>query len=445
MKRLYEDLVYDTSTSIRSWWQASGVEPLQYPRIEGDHKTEVAIIGGGFTGLNAALQLAEEHGTESTILEAAQPGWGASGRNGGFACLGGTVMSSSAQVKKFGLEAAKAFAHAQVAAIDRVADNMARYEIDADTHSDGDLYLAHRASKLKGMLEEAEFDKREFGLDFQSLSKSDLASIGAESPEFHGGVKTKIGFALNPLKYVTGLTKAAANAGVKISGDSPVTSVKMQGGEFVLTTPTATIRAKRVIVATNGYSSDDIPPALDGRFLPILSTIMVTRPITDAEQAAQGWHSDLMTYDSRHLLHYFRLMPDGRFLFGQRGAVRATPNATIAAQVANRRDFERMFPAWRHIETSHKWFGLICMTRNLHQFAGPIPGMPGAFAALGYHGSGVAMASFSGRALADMALGKSHGLPSIMTRPLKRFPFAGFRRVGVQTAYVKYQLQDRFF
>ncbi len=444
MKRLYEPAAYDTNLPVGSWWQTTRPEPAAFAPAKQDISTDIAIIGAGFTGLNAALQLAEEHGRECVVLEAAQPGWGASGRNGGFACLGGAVMSTKAQIRHFGLDATRAHMARQVEAIDRVTDNLDRYGIDADRHSDGELQLAHRPGMYQSMLDEAAFYRETFGLDFEAMAKSSQAEHGINGPEFHGGVRTKAGFALNPLKYSEGLAQAAQKAGVRIFGDTPVQHMHKEGADFILCTPKATIRAKKLIVATNGYSSDDIPKTLGGRFLPLLSTIMVTRPISAAEQAAQGWNSDLMSFDSRHLLHYFRLMPDGRFLFGQRGAVTSTPDATLAAQRTNRRDFDRMFPHWRHVETSHNWSGLLCLTRNRHQFVGPLEALPGAFAALGYHGNGVAMASLCGRLVADMAAGLRPDLPPVMTTPLRRFPLPALRRLVIRAAYVKYQVQDRF-
>jgi glycine/D-amino acid oxidase-like deaminating enzyme len=445
MKRLYEPMAYDTTAPIGSWWEDSGVEPVDFPMAEGEITTEVAIIGGGYTGLNAALQLREDHGADCVLLEAAQPGWGASGRNGGFACLGGAVMSTRTQIKRFGLQATQAHMAAQMASIERVADNLARYGIKADTHSKGELLLAHRPDKYGEIVDEAQFYRENFGIRYEVVPKDQLAEHGASGPEFHGGIISKAGFALNPLKYSLGLARAAQKAGARLFGNTTVTAIAKDGAGFILTSDKATIRARKLILATNGYSSDDVPAAMGARFLPLLSTIMVTRPNTADEQAAQGWSSDLMAYDSRHLLHYFRLMPDGRFLFGQRGAVTATPEASRAAQRKNRRDFERMFPAWRHIETDYKWSGLLCLTRNLHQFAGPIPDLQGAFAALGYHGNGVAMGSYAGRAVADVAMGKTADLPPIMTRPLRRFPLPALRRWAIRGSYAGYQIQDRFF
>ena len=445
MQRLYEPSAYDTDAPINSWWRASGVKPANFPTLETDITTEIAIIGGGYTGLNAALQLAEKHSRECVVLEAGQPGWGASGRNGGFACLGGAAMSIDEQIKKFGLTATKKYMTAQVHAVDLVRDNLNWYEIAADTHSKGELVLAHHPRKLPKLVQHAAFQSEYFGLDHEIFNKEELEDHGVNGPEFHGGVLTKTGFALNPLKYVIGLAGAVKKAGISIFANSAAHEIRKTGAGFTILTGKAVVHAKKIIFATNGYSSEDIPVELSGRFLPLLSTIMVTRPISREEQNAQGWTSDLMSYDSRHLLHYFRLMPDGCFLFGQRGAVRSEERATIAAQNKNRRDFERMFPAWKHVETTHKWSGLLCLTLNQHQFVGPLDDLPGTYASLGYHGNGVAMASLCGRYVADFAVGKTPQLPPIMTQPLKRFPFPAFRRSLIRAAYLQYSVHDKWF
>ena len=125
---------------------------------------------------------------------------------------------------------------------------------------------------------------------------------------------------------------------------------------------------------------------------------------TQAELEAQGWTSRQMCYDSRNLLHYFRLMPDNRFLFGTRGGLLSSPRAEAAAQARARRDFEAMFPAWSNVDTPFGWSGMVCLSRNRTPYVGPIPEMPGAFAALAYHGNGVAMGSYSGHMLAGLLL-----------------------------------------
>ncbi len=156
-----------------------------------------------------------------------------------------------------------------------------------------------------------------------------------------------------------------------------------------------------------------------------------------------------MAYDTRHLLHYFRLLPDGRFLIGTRGNVTATPEGQDAMRAKTQADLARMFPpAWAQVETPHFWSGLLCLTRNLTPpYAGPLGGdWPDAWAGLGYHGNGVAMGTWTGARLADMVLGHGNAGAVHSTPPLARFPPFGppARRLLLRAAYWGgYQIKDR--
>ncbi|MDQ7080500.1 MAG: FAD-binding oxidoreductase, partial [Paracoccaceae bacterium] len=372
MKRLYESAAYDTAAAVPSLWEETAPPAPETPPLESGIQADVAIIGAGYTGLNAALQLAEEHHLSTVVCDAGRPGWGASGRNGGFACLGGTTLDTAQEIARYGLTETARHRALQKAAVARVADNLSRYGIDADTHSEGELELAHNPRAFDHMVEEAAFSERQFDLSSQVIPPEGLAEIGASGQAsrgqaFHGGVRLKCGFALHPLKYARGLVRAALAAGVAIHGDSPATDIRAEGDGWRIITPGGMVRARQVIFATNGYAPDDVPPRLGLRTLPLFSSIMVTRPLHRNEMQAQGWTTDLMAFDSRILLHYFRLLPDGRFLFGRRGALSADARALERVRLDVRRAFERMFPAWRGVETTHFWSGLICLTRNRHQ------------------------------------------------------------------------------
>ncbi len=447
MKRLYESAAYDTAAAVPSLWEETAPPAPETPPLESDAQADVAIIGAGYTGLNAALQLAEEHHLSTVVIDAGRPGWGASGRNGGFACLGGTTLDTAQEIARYGLPETARHRALQKAAVARVADNLSRYDIDADTHSEGELELAHTPRAFGHMVEEAAFAERHFGLSSQVIPPEALAEIGASGQAsrgqaFHGGVRLKCGFALHPLKYARGLVRAALAEGVVIHGDSPATDIRAEGGGWRIITPGGMARARQVIFATNGYAPDDVPPRLGLRTLPLFSSIMVTRPLQRDEMQAQGWTTDLMAFDSRILLHYFRLLPDGRFLFGRRGALSADTRAVERVRLDVRRAFERMFPAWRGVETTHFWSGLICLTRNRHQYIGPVADMPGAFAAFGYHGNGVAMASEAGRLVADMIAGKTPDLPRIVTEFPREFPLPGLRRLYLRAATMQYAVRD---
>jgi len=217
-------------------------------------------------------------------------------------------------------------------------------------------------------------------------------------------------------------------------------------GGHRLRTPEGELVARAVVVATNGYTAEDLSPRLAGRLLPALSGILVTRPLSDAELAAQGWHARGLAFDSRRLLHYFRLLPGRRFLFGGRGGLRLGSGSEGGWQRRLRADFERMFPAWREVEDTHRWRGLVCLARAFVPFVGALEGERRVFAALAYHGSGVAMASWAGAALADLVAGvegAEEALPAVVRGPLERFPLARLRRVALAAAYLGYRLRDR--
>lgn len=444
MNRIYEPLAYSDHPIRESYWASTiqGSRP-EYPSLQGAVRAEFAIIGGGYTGLSAALTLAEA-GADVVLLDAKVPGWGASGRAGGLVSTGSTKINDSDIIKKYGQADARVFFDAERASVDLVEEYLDRYCLDVDRHSKGYTYVAHRPSAVAGLMDYgAEYTAR-YGLPYEFVPKSKMASHGLNSPDFFGAVHLPIGFALNPIKFVLGLTDAAQKAGVRMYFNTAVTKITNKNG-YVLETAQGQVHAKKLLIATNGYSSDDLPSALSGRYLPVQSNILVSRPLTDSEIQDQGWWSEQMVCDSRTLLHYFRLLPDKRMLLGLRGSVRVTKANIDRTRDIARADFDRMFPKWRHVETPYFWSGLICMTRNLVPFAGAIPDMEGAYAALGYHGSGINMAPYAGALIADLALGRNRlSHPDLMRQPLRRFELGPLRRASLPLAFAWYHFKDKF-
>ncbi|HHB80228.1 MAG TPA: FAD-binding oxidoreductase [Aliiroseovarius sp.] len=436
MRRIYEPHAYTDGPRADCFWAAP---PQDFPSLEGDEKAEFAIIGGGYSGLSAALELAER-GASVMLLEAKAPGWGASGRNGGFCCLGGAGLEHDAIIRKLGAEAAQEFLRTERAAIELVAETLATHQIDADTHSDGEMVLAHRPKAAADLRHEAEI-MASIGVETRLLSPGDLAEQGMAGP-FHGGLHVRLGFGLDPAKYAYGLARAAQTAGADIRAESPVTQITRENGSYVLTTPRGRLTARRLIVATNGYSSDDVPEWLAGRYLPLQSNIIVTRPLSADERAAAGGTSDIRADDSRVLLHYFRLLPDGRFLFGRRGALTAGPASQARMRQKVLQHFHRMFPAWRAVEVPFFWSGFVNLAYDQLPHIAPIDGWEGAWAAMAWHGNGVAMASWAGRQVARAALDGAP-VPTAMAQPLPRFPLGRARRALLYPALGWYALRDR--
>lgn len=442
MKRIYPAFAYSEAPRAGCWWDETCAAPDRVAQ-QGDAQADVVIIGGGFTGLNAALHLAQA-GVGATVLEAERVGFGASGRNGGFCCLGGGMLDDVTLDRKFGREERLGWRQAELAAIRQVEDFITTRGVDVDRHSDGETQLAHRPRDFDEMRGKLDYYAENYGFTARLTEKTDLAADGLNAG-FEGAITVPLGFGLNPRKYVTALAQAAEEAGAMIYHNSPALNVARRDGAFDVTTPTGRIRAERVIIATNGYSSDDLPPWLAARYMPTQSSVIVTRPLTEAELAAQGWTSQQASYDSRHLLHYFRLMPDNRMLFGVRGGLLSNPASEARALRRARADFEAMFPAWRNVETPHGWSGMVCIARNRMPFVGEVPDQPGMFAGLCYHGNGVAMGSYSGALLADLVRGKmpERPYPAPMRGPLARFELGRYRRAVMPFAYAGFALSDR--
>jgi len=434
MRRIFPDYAYGPGPRSNCWWDETCPAPL-WPELDGALRVDVAIVGGGFTGLSAALHLAES-GVQVAVLEAETPGWGASGRNGGFCCLGGAKLGSRAMARLHGLPQTQVYQAGEESAVDLVAQLIARHGIDADTHSQGETVMAHSKRARTALIQEAAETQSDF-IDGPQLAQQGLGGA------FHGALTTPVGFALNPRKYLFGLAAAAQAAGAILYQNSPASDLQRDNNGWHASTPKGRLSAKTLIIATNGYSSENLPDWLGARYMPAQSTVMVTRPITPEEQAAQGWTTAQMAYDSRHMLHYFRLMPDGRFLFGMRGGLTSSPRSEARIRALLRRHFDTLFPAWRQVETTHCWSGMVCLSRNLVPFVGVVPEHPGLFAGLCYHGNGVAMGSYAGAVLSDLVQGKTPDRPySKVLQNLPRFPLGRARRLLMPPAYAVLGLMD---
>lgn len=441
MTRVFDDYAYGDGPRSGCWWDNTLPIPHRKP-VSRSGVADVVVIGAGFTGLSAALHLAQA-GISVTVLEAKHIGWGASGRNGGFCCLGGGMAGDAALDRRFGKEGRIAYRRSERAAIDLVDRVISEHGIDVDRHSRGETSLAHRAKDMNALRATAATLGENYGVGHSLHSRDDLRSLSMAGP-FHGGLTVDAGFALNPRKYIAGLADAAEKLGAVIHENSAVTRLqpKEQGGE--LDANGHKLQANHVILATNGYSAEDMPPWLAGRYLPSQSNVIVTRPLTPDELAAAGWTSDQMAYDTRNLLHYFRLMPDRRFLFGMRGGIRTGASAEAAATRKIRANFKAMFPVWKDVEVQHGWSGMVCIARDMLPFAGPVPEHAGLWASLCYHGNGVAMGSYCGALLAELVQGKTPHMPypDALKGPLRRYGLGRWRRAVMPFAYAGFMLGD---
>ncbi len=425
-----------------SYWTAvSGLPPDDDGPLVGDRDTDVAIIGAGYTGLSAAYALARSHGTRAVVLEANRPGWGASGRNGGFARPVFGRLRPGAMIDAWGLETARAvFAEGQ-AALDTVRGLLAD-GLDCDASAEGHLKVAHRASRVADLEADARVLREQYGYPAELLSGEQVRRHHLGGPEAHGGLLLKDAIGLNPLKLAFGILRLARGAGASVCSASPATAWRRDGTRHLLRTPGGTVRARQVVIATNGYTPEGLHPSTDRALLPVLSHVIVTRPMTPAEKAEAAFSTSHVLTDTRNLLFYFRRLPDDRILFGGRGQITDSPASREAQRVYLLAELRRKCPALASITVEYDWCGWVSVTWDKMPHVHHAEDDPSVSYALGYQGSGVAAALHAGRLVADRLGGKP--LPPVppVLSPVPRFPFARFRRLGQRIMVAWYQYKD---
>ena len=436
MRRIFSDFAYGDGPRHDCWWDHTCNIPVFDP-LAGDLKCDVAIVGAGFTGVSAALHLARA-GAQVAVLEARKLGWGASGRNGGFCCLGGGRASDALLDRRYGVDGRLEWRAAEKQAVSTVEGLINDLELQVDRHSTGETLLAHSVNKATGFEAEAKQIAANYGVVAEVLDRNELRDRGFGGA-FHAALTTPIGFGLNPRKFLAGLVAAAEQAGVRFFEETQV--VKIEGGQ--VQTAKGRAVADRVIIATNGYSSEDVPEWMAGRYMPVQSSVLVTERLSSEKRSAMGWTTDQMCYDTRQLLHYFRMLPDGRFLFGMRGGLGASPKSEANARAKAARNFRAMFPAWSGVAITHSWSGMVCFAPTLQPVVGAIKEDPTVLVGYAFHGNGVAMGTFTGRLLAALATGTVPDLyPKCLHPTRQRFPLGRLRRALMLPIYAGYRLQD---
>ncbi len=440
--------MYQFDRAERSLWESDPASiGVDAEPLVGDTETEVAIIGGGYTGLSAAYHLGRDFDVECRVLEAGHLGWGASGRNGGFCSIGGTAVELDTLMKRYGLEETRAYYQAQVEAVRLVRELITEERIDARLQGDAELEVAHTPRAFELLKAHAEQSRRYLALDRSTVTAERFKEQFFDSTEQHGALVTKPTFGLHPLRYLRGLAGAAKRHGSHLHPRSEVLEWSRTRDRHVLATATGTVRARSVILATNAYMPEYLRYEFDARALPVLSAIVVTRPLSAAELAAHGWQTECPAINCRHLLNYFRLLPDKRFLFGGRGHTTGSAEGTA-------RNFRRLidllwqfWPEWRVVDIDYRWHGLVCFTRRLTPSIGRLDDDASVYFAFGYHGNGVNTATWAGKQLAAwVGLGgvrQAPALPAPVRGLPARFPLAALRLSYLQARIAWLGLKDR--
>ncbi len=439
------DLSQPGAAHVGSFWAASaGADVDNCDPVAADMDVDVAVIGGGYTGLSTAYHLALEHGVTAHVLEANRVGWGCSGRNGGFCSIGIGKEDFDDWTRRWGVVAAKAVFEQSREAVRTVKGILERETIDVDRTPEGALEIAHKANRMAGLAARQAHFEKEFGLEAKLISKVELARDYLASREAHGALLHPEGFALHAMKLARGVARAAQRRGAVLHGASPVTAWRRDNKHHLLSTPGGTVRARQVVIAGNGYTGDRMHPSLDGRLLPVLSNIIVTRELSEAERSAVNWKTYLKIWDSRWMLFYYRLLQQNRMLFGVGVGIEDKAESNGEQRRWLERRFADMSPPLANVESEYFWRGWVCLSRDKNPHVASVDDGTTHYA-LAYMGNGVAMSHYCGKLLAARVAGKPEGdAGPLLGTPLPRFPFPGLRRVYQRLAYRYYGFQDEW-
>jgi glycine/D-amino acid oxidase-like deaminating enzyme len=360
----------------------------------------VAVVGGGYTGLTAARQLARS-GASVIVLERGAIGSGASSRNAGQV-LTGLKLEPAALVARFGESRAKELFDISREAMSDIDDLIAAERIDCEFERTGHLQAATKPAHLSAFREEQALLARVFNHHVSLVEAANQASeLGANG--YYGLLLDEESRAINPAKYVIGLSAAASRAGAVLADRTAVRGVARASRGWSIDTANGALQAGEVLFATNGYT-DHAAPALQRRLIPIGSYIIVTAPLGD-DVASRIVPKRRMVFDSRHFLHYFRLTRDNRLLFGGRAEFSGpTLESATRAETILRRAMSSVFPELSATRIDYAWSGHVAFTRDQMPRAGRLDD---AFYAGGYCGHGVAMATHLGRLIARRIAGEA--------------------------------------
>ena len=392
-----------------SWYAATATPLPPFPALAGEVRADVVVVGGGYTGLSAALHMAQA-GLRVVLLEAHRVGFGASGRNGGQVGSGQRLEVDDLE-PMFGRDTTRRLWDFGNEAKDLVKSLIDTHAIDADW-TPGIAHAVNRPRDLPHAFALAEKLDRDYA--YPHLHPMDAAEFRGwvDSPLYHGGALDRGAASIHPLRYALGLAKAAAGAGAAIHERSEVTRID-HGPKVTVHTAGGRVTADHLCLACNGYLG-----GLDGhvaaRVMPIINFIVATETLGDR---AAILRDRIAVADSLFVINYFRVSHDGRLLFG---GGESYGYRFPAIEPTVRKPLERVFPQLKGVRIDHAWGGTLAITMNrLPCFARPAPNV---LSASGYSGHGVALATLAGRAMAEAVRGQAARFDVLASLPSAPFP-----------------------
>ncbi|HZE51732.1 MAG TPA: FAD-binding oxidoreductase [Bradyrhizobium sp.] len=416
-----------------SLYADTAVSPTPTPALDTDRNVSVAIIGGGFAGLSTALHLAEQS-TDAIVLEAHEPGWGASGNNGGQLNPGLKLDPDTVEATFGGDLGRRMIAFAYDTPVFTL-DLVRRLAIACEARQNGTLRAAYHAQSVAAVETTAEQCIRR-GMPV-SVLKQDALREATGTDRYLLAMSDARGGDLQPLSYARGLARATLAAGAAIHGQSPAISLRREAGRWRIETPRAVVRAEKVLIATNGFT-DDLWPGLRRTIVPVFSSIAATEPLPD-DIARQIMPTRSVLYESGHITVYYRIDASNRLLMGGRGPMQWISDPSAVAYLM--RYAVRLWPVLRGIRWTHGWNSRLAMTADHYPHVHE-PG-PGALVYLGCNGRGVALATAMGQQLAKRLIGGETAGIDMPITAVKPIRFHALWPVAAKSVVLYGRIRDR--
>lgn len=416
-----------------SYYAATANADPDRPALAGDVSCDVCVVGGGYTGLSAALHLAER-GYDTVLLEAEKIGFGASGRNGGQ--LGSGQRQHQDEVETLvGADDARRLWDLAEESKALSKDLIARHGIACDLKP-GVLTAAHKPALARADRRYAEMLRSRYGYGHVRPVDGDEMRAMLGTTAYHGGYLDDDAAHLHPLNYALGLAAAAEQAGARLHGHSRVS--KVEGSPPVVRTGGGSVRARYVVYGCNGYLGA-LDRRLTGRIMPINNFILATEPL-GTERARALIRDDVAVADSKFIINYFRLSADGRLLFGGGETYSLRFPADLKGFV--RPYMLKIYPQLADARIDHAWGGTLAITLNRLPDFGRLDG--DIYYAQGFSGHGVGMATLAGTLIAEAVAGTAERFDIFARIPTRRFPGGALLRwPALILAVAYYSLRDR--
>ncbi len=416
----------------RSYYLATANPFAPAPPLEGEARADVVVIGGGYTGLHAALNAAER-GYSVALLEAERIGWGASGRNGGQ-IIPGWRKGAIDLVARYGRDRARQLFGLALEARALTLARIARHNIGCDLRTDGHLTAAAKPRHLHWLRQEAEALARAMNYPHVRVLSAEEAGAKVKAQDIHGGLLDEWGGHLHPLNYALGLAEAARAAGVALHERSRVLRIDADRG-IAAHVGQGVVRARYGVLACDALLGG-LEPRIAGRIMPVANYLCATSPWRDPQDiVADG----LAVSDSRFAVNYFRMTEDGRLLFG--GGERYTPEPPADMKAFVRAQMLKLFPQMRRASLDYVWGGLVSITMNRMPHIGRIGDL---FFAHGYSGQGVLAPALTGKVLVEAMAGTAEQFDVLAGIAPPEFPGgAALRSPLYVLGMLWYALRDR--